>query len=519
MNLFEEYLRNNKIYNEASFAEGSIDKVINNFLKVIGKRAKLKFKGPSVPYSTQFKNKYGTFEGVKFMTSDYNKAIRINWKKGKSTEIDNIDIWLSPKSKPDKNLDCKNLNIVQIVDMISTVLGGKAFYNESIYLEAQFTKSQRKELFDTIIKEKGIKVNGSDFKPAKILTIVNEYAKKKGYDQFSFAMAYDYVNNYKNGVYKFGENPASLNSVLRPGVKEAIEVDSEADKVWKKLKEEGIEGKLTGEATFKKIVEYTKLLIKGKSSKKLLIIAGDPGLGKSVEVKKELNEKIGIGNWVKFSGSISAFSLYQELYKNNGKIILLDDIDDIYKDKTAVNVLKAATESNDERWVDWNTRALKGEDESDEMIDDEEFEDDGMNDDNGENKKGKEKKKKKDPNAVPRKFLYTGRIISLTNLYYRDLPGSLLSRALKVEVDFTPEQALDRIKSKLKEFEPNVPMKIKERALKFLQDVSPILEKIDFRKVSSVLEDFMIEGISDKEARQWAIVGLAGDAGSAGKRQ
>lgn len=523
INLFEEYISNSRIYNEASFAQGAIDKIINNFLKVVGKRAGLKFKGPVVPYSIQFKNKYGNFEGVKFMTSDYKKAIRINWIAGKSTSINNIDLWLRPKKTPDKNIDCSELNIVQIVDLVSTVLGGKAFYKESLFLEAsaQFTKNERKEIFDEIITSNRIKVNGSDFKAAKILKLANEYAKKKGYNPFSFAMVNEYVNNYKNGIYVFGQDPSKgLLDKIRGGSKEVVKVDSAADKVWQKLKEDGIEAKLTGEATFKKIVEYTKLLIKGKSSKKLLIIAGDPGLGKSVEVKKELNDKIGAGNWVKFSGAISAFSLYQELYKNNGKIMLLDDIDDIYKNKTAVNLLKAATESNDERVIDWNTRALKGEDESDEMVDDDNFEDedDGMDDDNGENKKGKEKKKKK-AEDVPRKFLYTGRIISLTNLYYKDLPGSLLSRALKVEVDFTPEQALDRIKSKLKEFEPDVPMKIKERALKFLQEISPILEKIDFRKVSSVLEDFMIEGITDKEARQWAIAGLAGDAGAAGKRQ
>lgn len=77
INLFEEYISNSRIYNEASFAEGSIDKIINNFLKVVGKRAGLKFKGPVVPYSIQFKNKYGNFEGVKFMTSDYNRESHI----------------------------------------------------------------------------------------------------------------------------------------------------------------------------------------------------------------------------------------------------------------------------------------------------------------------------------------------------------------------------------------------------------------------------------------------------------
>ena len=41
INLFEEYISNSRIYNEASFAQGAIDKIINNFLKVVGKRAGL----------------------------------------------------------------------------------------------------------------------------------------------------------------------------------------------------------------------------------------------------------------------------------------------------------------------------------------------------------------------------------------------------------------------------------------------------------------------------------------------
>ena len=521
INLFEEYISNSRIYNEASFAEGSIDKIINNFLKVVGKRAKLKFKGPVIPYSIQFKNKYGNFEGVKFMTSDYNRAIRINWKAGKSTEIDNIDIWLKPKSVPDKNIDCKGLNIVQIVDIVSTVLGGKAFYKESLFFEAsaQFNKNERKEIIDEVIKSNKIKINGPDFKTAKILKLVNEHAKKKGYNLFSFAMVNEYVINYKNGIYLFGQNPSGgLLDKIRNGSKEEIQVDSAEDKVWKSLKAQGIEAKLSGEETFEQITEYTKLLIHGKSSKKLLMIAGDPGLGKTYEVEDLLKRDVGDGNYEAIGGKITPLELYKNLWKHNGKILLLDDIDVIFDNNVIVNLLKKATDSKEERWMDYASGVLSGEeDEYDEESEDEDSDESAAIEDEKPSKK--KKKKEKDGDKAPKRFLYTGKVIIITNRYFNQLPGSLLSRALRVEVNFTPEQALDRIKSKLKELEPNVPMKIKQSCFDFLIEISPLMEKVDFRKFSAALVNFAIEGIDPKKAKKWSLAGLTGDSGAAGKRK
>lgn len=527
INLFEEYIRNTRIYNEASFAEGAIDKVINNFLKVVGKRAKIKFKGPSVPYSVQFKNKYGSFEGVKFMTSDYNKAIRINWKKGKSSEIDNIDIWLKPKNKPDKNIDCNGLNIVQIVDIVSTVLGGKAFYKESLFLEATMvlSKAEIKSALDKFIKSKGIKPGSSDFKTVKLMNAWNEYANKNKLPELKFPKINEYVSNYKSGIYQLGQEIIDPKTSIRPGVMEIINVDSEQEKVWKALKAQGIEKDLSGEEVFEQIIEYGKKLIKGETSKKLLMIAGDPGLGKTFEVEDLLNQKVGLGNYETIGGKITPLELYKNLWKHNGKILVLDDIDDIFDNTTSVNILKKATDSKPERWVDYASGVLSNEeDEVDGMIDELENEDeeDGESIDEEEErlaKKLKKQKKKKDADKTPKKFLYTGRVIIITNRYFNQLPGSLLSRALRTEVNFSPEQSIQRIESKLAVLEAHIPMKIKIKCLNFLKEISPLLEKVDFRKFSAALENFTIEGIPDVKAKKWTVAGLTGDAGAAGKRK
>lgn len=73
--------------------------------------------------------------------------------------------------------------------------------------------------------------------------------------------------------------------------------------------------------------------------------------------------------------------------------------------------------------------------------------------------------------------------------------------------------------TKLKELEPNVPMKIKQACFDFLIEISPLMEKVDFRKFSAALVNFAIEGIDPKKAKKWSLAGLTGDSGAAGKRK
>ncbi len=115
-----------------------------------------------------------------------------------------------------------------------------------------------------------------------------------------------------------------------------------------------------------------------------LVVSGPPGLGKSFTIKAELNkvfpdgpnrapefdaeapeaedEDIGEGdgqlNYDIISGSISAVGLYQALwYTRNGGILVLDDCDDVFRDETALNILKAALDSSPTRNISWRKEA------------------------------------------------------------------------------------------------------------------------------------------------------------------
>lgn len=112
----------------------------------------------------------------------------------------------------------------------------------------------------------------------------------------------------------------------------------------------------------------TKRLVAGKVPS--LIISGPPGLGKSFTVRAALAERFPDGpestdeegnetlHHDTVSGSISAVGLYQALwYTRNGGILVLDDVDDVFRDETALNLLKGALDSSPIRMISWRKEA------------------------------------------------------------------------------------------------------------------------------------------------------------------
>jgi len=94
-----------------------------------------------------------------------------------------------------------------------------------------------------------------------------------------------------------------------------------------------------------------------------LIVSGPPGLGKSYTVEQAL-EKSGKEHDV-MSGTISAVGLYIALWEQrDGGVVVLDDCDDVFRDETCLNILKAVLDSSEKRIVSYRKRAhwMKEED-------------------------------------------------------------------------------------------------------------------------------------------------------------
>lgn len=156
------------------------------------------------------------------------------------------------------------------------------------------------------------------------------------------------------------------------------------------------------------------------------IAYGKGGVGKTYRAMKMLTglknadgEQMEEGrDYVSFTGGTTAAALYETLYNNNGKLILLDDFDDVFKNEDCVNMLKGACDTSAKRPI----TSAKSE-----------------NPDN--------------PSPYPNRFLFTGKIAFISNLNLDHLADkspdieALLSRADSMNLRMTNSQTVDLIKS------------------------------------------------------------------------
>lgn len=215
---------------------------------------------------------------------------------------------------------------------------------------------------------------------------------------------------------------------------------------------------------------------------KSLVLCGSGGLGKSFTVSKILKQcgfsKVAEGckptegekNYVVIKGRSTAKALYRDLYENNGCVVVFDDAA-VEKDPTAVDLLKAALDSTDERVISWRSAGVFGDD-------------------------------------LPQSFLFTGTVIFISNRRKEDFPQAILSRATSIDLEMTDDEKIERMGVILKEddFMPDVPMNYKEEALEMISRVRKHCKEISMRsliKVTNIRQMF-----SGKEFEETAIYTL-----------
>ena len=96
---------------------------------------------------------------------------------------------------------------------------------------------------------------------------------------------------------------------------------------------------------YKELEDNIKKIVQGYS--KLLIIQGRGGTGKSHNIKKILENEKAV--YERISGDITPAYLYKFLYDHNNKIIWFNDIGKLLREIRSVELLKAATETEEPR--------------------------------------------------------------------------------------------------------------------------------------------------------------------------
>lgn len=84
----------------------------------------------------------------------------------------------------------------------------------------------------------------------------------------------------------------------------------------------------------------------------LLIVVGRPGVAKSETIRAALPAN---ACWIE--GNATAFGIYEKLFESRGELVVIDDVDSIYADKSAVRLLKSLCNSRETKQLSWNSRA------------------------------------------------------------------------------------------------------------------------------------------------------------------
>lgn len=102
---------------------------------------------------------------------------------------------------------------------------------------------------------------------------------------------------------------------------------------------------------YAKLEEYATKFAEGFFN--LLILVGDAGIAKSQTFKRAVGNQ---ALWVE--GTASAFGIYQALYENRSRPVILDDIDSLYSDRECCRLLKTLCQTDPVKSVSWYTGAV-----------------------------------------------------------------------------------------------------------------------------------------------------------------
>lgn len=108
------------------------------------------------------------------------------------------------------------------------------------------------------------------------------------------------------------------------------------------------------ECQYNSVEGYVKNIANGEY--RALIVNGPPGVGKSAMVGKFLAQHK-TGSQKTVSGHMTLLSLYHALYqhKEQGQILVLDDVDSVFSKTEGLNILKAAMDTMPQRSINWES--------------------------------------------------------------------------------------------------------------------------------------------------------------------
>ena len=480
---------------EAKFSEDKINRVLILLERLLQKRVGQKFYRVPEPFDVNIKNHPGNGKGYLLLTPR-RIGVRFNFVKG---EFVSAQVWRPfIIDKPsDQYIEFAGINIVQIVDklvdLISSAIRGEKkqnaeipvylpeshnIYVQSTELLTEARRSNPTEFYGFLVAEFGdskdlTKISFSDIAAvaAKNDVQVPGYVRKQtlGKNIYNAVPPADIskVSNLKSDPILYikvtAKDPVSGKFLTSADNKDAQDAykkiqtaltTNDAATAQKEIKHPG--------TLFNALANLSELVVKGFN--KSLLIYGGPGTGKTFTVLNEIKKAGLVKNkdWYHSKGKATAAELYKNLFLHrDDKLIVFDDIDSIFGSEDSANILKAALDSYDTRYISWlSNRTVnvakmdsREREEYNQKIDKQIIENPESN------------------VKFPSEFRFDGRIIFISNLPEDKIDSAVLSRSFKINMDLTDEQMFMRIESIIEHLgEKSLPLEQKKEILQELKN-------------------------------------------------
>lgn len=403
------------------------------------------------------------------------------WKQGQSTDLDGVmftddapQILFNLTNGGNSKFNvCCNVNgvpLVQILPMVRDVINGKTKMNDK-----EITKwFNEHNLWESLQEGTGFFVVNEDNADAlkkqreALRHKLNDW-KKKGKDTTELQAEFDEV--------------CRLYQEARISIKSNVNVGIEGDANEFAAQEEEYEERATPEERFNDMEHYVNMVLKGLQPS--VLICGAPGVGKTFRVMQRV--KSSGRNFKVIKGKETALAFYMDLFhfRHSGDILVCDDADDVLTDDTITNLIKAATDSSDERIISYGTSKPP-------VMSEEEFMGLSVED---QNICGTIMAGGKELHTYPKSFVTEGSLIIITNRAAGQIDTAVRNRGLICDLEFTVEECLGLIKNIMPAIMPEkISTDAKFKALKYLEDLAGNKSKMEisirsFVTVAKVFED------------------------------
>lgn len=270
------------------------------------------------------------------------------------------------------------------------------------------------------------------------------YAKKKGEDTSSMEAELAVLVAKINGQRVTGSSTVEVNT------------DPSIEQI-----EDEFEERATPEERFSDMEAYVRMVCNGVQPS--LLVCGAPGVGKSYRILKQVEKRHTLGDdYFLVKGKLTPQKLYQILfeYHEEGCIVVMDDADDIIKDDTSINLIKAATDSSEKRIVTYGTSRPPVADEDMVLL-------------HPDWPWGSYTVGGKTVPTYPVSFEFKGSIIIISNMRAGMIDTAIRNRAFVCDLDFTTDEVLGILRDLLPIIMPGkLGNEAKLKAFEFLQELS-----------------------------------------------